>query len=331
MKKVKLSIPEPCHEDWEQMTPTERGRFCAACEKVVTDYTQWSQTELTEQIKKGNLGCGRFRLDQLQHTYVLEPQSQAWRRAASLLFPLLLGGANLAAQSSLPPITKTERTLSEKKTTPSDERGPIILSGTVIDETGEALIGASIYIKETFTGTSTDHNGFFSLSAKSDTETLVISYMGYKTYSLSAKDFTNRDSQVITLEESFEELDAIVLTGNKSVTGKIVVGMIFSKYTLEEPEVKKMFAQKVSNIQVSPNPFQGELNIQFHLAEAQNMQFQFINAAGQQVAGMSYKGNPGFNEIQWSISTTNLSGGMYFLRLVSKNRVQETVNVLYQR
>ena len=32
-------IPEPCHEDWDAMTPEEKGRFCKVCEKSVVDLT----------------------------------------------------------------------------------------------------------------------------------------------------------------------------------------------------------------------------------------------------------------------------------------------------
>jgi hypothetical protein len=38
-KKFQLQIPEPCHEDWNKMTPVHKGRFCDSCEKAVVDFT----------------------------------------------------------------------------------------------------------------------------------------------------------------------------------------------------------------------------------------------------------------------------------------------------
>jgi hypothetical protein len=35
-----VRIPSPCHEDWNRMTPNERGRHCAACDKTVVDVTR---------------------------------------------------------------------------------------------------------------------------------------------------------------------------------------------------------------------------------------------------------------------------------------------------
>jgi len=37
MKKMRISIENPCHEDWQKMLPESQGRFCQACEKTVVD------------------------------------------------------------------------------------------------------------------------------------------------------------------------------------------------------------------------------------------------------------------------------------------------------
>ncbi|MBN4072576.1 hypothetical protein JYT74_00920 [Crocinitomix catalasitica] len=44
MKKV--SIPDPCHEDWDKMTPTEKGTFCGKCQIDVIDFTTKSSHEV---------------------------------------------------------------------------------------------------------------------------------------------------------------------------------------------------------------------------------------------------------------------------------------------
>jgi hypothetical protein len=64
-------IPEPCHEDWERMTPTERGRHCASCDKVVVDLSACSPTEARAMLDEAaqratgaELGlCARVRVD----------------------------------------------------------------------------------------------------------------------------------------------------------------------------------------------------------------------------------------------------------------------------
>lgn len=58
--------------------------------------------------------------------------------------------------------------------------------GIVTDDTGETIIGASITVKGTSTGTITDMDGAFSLSVPAG-GTLVISYIGYKTQEVPIK------------------------------------------------------------------------------------------------------------------------------------------------
>lgn len=56
-----------------------------------------------------------------------------------------------------------------------------ILTGRVMDETGVGIIGASVSVKGTTVGTTTDMAGKFSLSVSSANVVLVISYVGYQT------------------------------------------------------------------------------------------------------------------------------------------------------
>ena len=58
--KMYLRIENPCHENWTQMTPMEKGRFCDACQKKVHDFTSSGKNELIDAYHSngGNL-CGR--------------------------------------------------------------------------------------------------------------------------------------------------------------------------------------------------------------------------------------------------------------------------------
>lgn len=58
----KINIPAPCSENWELMSPNEKGRFCAVCTKCVIDFTQKQPQEIQEIFneKKEETICGRF-------------------------------------------------------------------------------------------------------------------------------------------------------------------------------------------------------------------------------------------------------------------------------
>ncbi len=64
---IKLSVPEPCHEDWGAMTPEAKGRHCAVCCKTVVDFTQMSEEDIKAYFAGRAQGstCGRFLPHQL--------------------------------------------------------------------------------------------------------------------------------------------------------------------------------------------------------------------------------------------------------------------------
>jgi hypothetical protein len=66
-QKINIRIPEPCHEDWGQMSSAEKGRFCNSCSKIVVDFTVMQNQEIIDYFKEasGARTCGRFRMEQL--------------------------------------------------------------------------------------------------------------------------------------------------------------------------------------------------------------------------------------------------------------------------
>lgn len=62
---MKITIPKPCHENWDNMTPDEKGKFCSVCSKTVHDFTSFSDEELINTFDFNKNICGRFREDQL--------------------------------------------------------------------------------------------------------------------------------------------------------------------------------------------------------------------------------------------------------------------------
>ncbi|OCA79837.1 hypothetical protein BBH99_05165 [Chryseobacterium contaminans] len=62
---MKITIPKPCHENWNNMTTDEKGKFCSVCSKTVYDFTSFSDEELINTFDFNKDICGRFREDQL--------------------------------------------------------------------------------------------------------------------------------------------------------------------------------------------------------------------------------------------------------------------------
>lgn len=62
-----IQIKEPCHANWQEMTPTESGKYCGACEKVVVDFSKMSDAEIKNYFTEyaSQKTCGRFLTSQV--------------------------------------------------------------------------------------------------------------------------------------------------------------------------------------------------------------------------------------------------------------------------
>lgn len=97
------------------------------------------------------------------------------------------------------------------------------LSGRVIDQSGQPLIGVNVVVKGTNQGTSTDLAGKFLLSNVDDDATLVVSYIGYQVQEIKVN---GRSSIEITLLEDSQILDEIVVVGYSTVERRHVASSI---------------------------------------------------------------------------------------------------------
>lgn len=97
-----LQIPNPCHENWDEMQPEEQGRFCLNCQKKVVDFTTMSDEAVKNYLldKREEKTCGRFLASQIgrplknqtlsidPHWYQNLPYSRQIFYAISLFFVL---------------------------------------------------------------------------------------------------------------------------------------------------------------------------------------------------------------------------------------------------
>jgi len=81
------------------------------------------------------------------------------------------------------------------------------INGTVVDPTGETVIGATVMEKGTSNGTVTDFDGNFKLKVEAG-KTLVISYIGFLTQEVAAA-----DGMTVTLQDDALALEEVVVTG----------------------------------------------------------------------------------------------------------------------
>jgi TonB-linked SusC/RagA family outer membrane protein len=99
---------------------------------------------------------------------------------------------------------------------------PRKVSGKVTDVKGEAVIGASILVKGSSTGTISDVNGSYTISVSEKNATLVVSYVGYEKQEVKV---TSQQTNIVLVESS-KTLDEVVVVGYGTMAKKNVVGAI---------------------------------------------------------------------------------------------------------
>ena len=99
----------------------------------------------------------------------------------------------------------------------------VLVRGTVVDQTGESVIGASIQVKGTTQGTITDIDGKFSLGVPDKKSVIVVSFIGYATKELQVD--TSKTMSIV-LEEDTKVLDEVVVVGYQEVRKKDLTGSV---------------------------------------------------------------------------------------------------------
>ncbi|SHI86570.1 carboxypeptidase-like regulatory domain-containing protein [Flavobacterium terrae] len=180
MRKLQLTIPEPCHEDWNKMTPVQKGRFCSSCEKNVFDFTRSTDLQIIEMYNKNNSICGRFLPSQLDRELFYPKKKKSVWLAAVFFGMITFFNTKVSAQEK----PKTEQTetphiiVGKVAYNLENQDEEIAISGIVSDASGP-LPGVNVIVKGTTNGTQTGFDGLYNIKAKKG-DILIFSFMGMK-------------------------------------------------------------------------------------------------------------------------------------------------------
>lgn len=180
------------------MTPAAQGRHCAACNKVVVDFTRMTDAEVLAYVgQSAGAGCGRFREEQLGRPLMesLPDSGASWRKRLLAVAALLgLGTAAapaVGAQQAVP--VRVQRTITMGMVAqPATSVAPtllppLVVRGVVQDSvTHEPLPGVTVLVASSTIGVSSNQAGTFELvlpEAFRDSQPIPLqfSFVGYKT------------------------------------------------------------------------------------------------------------------------------------------------------
>ncbi|RAV98930.1 SusC/RagA family TonB-linked outer membrane protein [Pseudochryseolinea flava] len=120
------------------------------------------------------------------------------------------------------------------------QQSNLVVTGTVTDDQNEVVVGASVVVKGTTNGTTTDSDGRYSISLPTGNETLVISFIGYASQEVAVNNRTQIDVSLIT---DIATLNEVVVIGYQTVKKKDLTG---ATGVVEMSDARKITSQSVA-------------------------------------------------------------------------------------
>ncbi len=346
MEPIQLSIPTPCHEDWNKMTPNQQGRFCGSCAKTVVDFSAMTDAQLIgyfENLKNENV-CGRVYPDQLNRD-LQKPEPMVkrkklywlWQYAAAFVL-FFTKGAQVKAQGDIrgkiaPKVDTVKRPVEipirlggirKVDVPPIVHVLPALITQLFItDESNNPIAGASVQLLPSEEWIVTDSAGRINLGKTHTIKEVKVSFIGFESKQVLLK---NVKGNSIQLKQIPLVLGEVAIQCEKPV-GQQSFGAIAGGISIRRVDKVKEVAPLITtgkpaeaSFSVFPNPVQKGKEISFTITAKDKKKYKILisDADGkimlQQNAGSSTKGQPA------KINTPALwNSGMYIISLVSEN------------
>lgn len=335
---LEIKVERPCDESWDKMRPENGGRHCGQCEKVVRDFTEATDAELTGFFRdRPQHVCGRFRPEQLNRLFPFEPltpkpQIGPWRSAA-LIGGLMLSGGVVAGQSVAtpppppPPPEPSCYVLGEPALV-----GSRIVSGQVVDERGEGIIGAHVQVVGSSNVTCTDLDGYFTLPVPDGLKraAINISIIGFETETLTfnKKALKKGEPVKVQLKDKVYTLEEVTVLGfaipNKTEPNPVetfisVAGGITSAVHVVQPAGSKKEKSRSTNtdLKLFPNPFRETLNLRFPATVNGRYRVEVFELSGKRLLQRDMDLVEGDQQLALDLNTSDLPAATYLLRVLA--------------
>ncbi|CAK7081949.1 MAG: Vitamin B12 transporter BtuB [Parabacteroides sp.] len=148
-------------------------------------------------------------------------------KMTALLLPFSLTQVMASDVQTVPTGVSANRTMlgqvsEQTPSSPVPQQATRQITGTILDETGEPIIGANVVQKGTTNGTMTDLDGAFSLNVPNNA-TLVISFIGYNSMEVNV---AGKSKITVTLKEDTQKLEEVVVVGYGTQKKVTVTGAV---------------------------------------------------------------------------------------------------------
>ena len=344
--KINLTIPTPCHENWDKMTPVEKGRFCGSCQTQVVDFSIMTDHELAQFFKKPSSGslCGRFMTGQLHRDIDMPKKRIPWLKYffQMALPALFLTKASAQQTRNSKAVVNDTDTTNMKVTNDNRILGLVLpttfsgradttiiespitkqktIKGKVTDEKGEAIPFATITLTNSGNIIVADAKGMFSFDVNNSLGYLLVASTGFEAQKLCVAELGAFTAIKLAINSQAGEIAV-------SSAGTYIKKELGSRGPVEkEPEVEtdEIIQRDIeipadrNRFYIYPNPIKsgGNITAGVHLLEEGYYIVQFTSQSGQMVTQKEIWIDATAKVLNIDAPVT--AAGNYFIVLVSK-------------
>lgn len=192
--------------------------FTASAQKVSMDFRQVKLSKVFEEITRQTGLTVAYSRPTVNPDKIVTVKAEKEELAGVL--DRLFSDMNVVYEIGEKKIYLKEKQLSDSKVQSGNVR---TISGFIVDDAGEPVIGASVAVRGTSVGAITGLNGEYTLKDVPEKAKVTISFIGYKTVTLPV---TDKSLAKVTLKEDTEMLDEVVVVGygvqrKSDITGSV--------------------------------------------------------------------------------------------------------------
>lgn len=326
----RISIPVPCHEDWNKMTPDEKGAFCSSCNKSVYDFTTKDAAEVENILlsTRGQEVCGRFKKEQLTLQPDLHIPLQllprglpVFRRFALAVFLVFgttlfgctdMNGQTLGKVKLVEVVKEDELAITgEIEYIPQEEQPvtcttitgePIIIGDTLYEaEPGITIVDTT----QMRTNNQLNITDTAEIIAESEPAPIVLHMLGMV---------------MVTIPEEAPALDVNTVRP-VLIAREPEIDLIEEERNNGHEEATFTSGGSKPNIQCYPNPSTGPVTINYEIKERSDVLLEVFDAGGRRVRTLIDIKNYYNGIYNTSFDLSELPAGNYTLRLRSGEEV----------
>jgi hypothetical protein len=318
-----VRIPEPCHEEWNNMKPDAKGKFCNSCSKSVFDFSNKTDTEIRDILieYKDQKVCGHFKKTQIDRHLNISinlrdlPKNISITKAFGIALFLVFGTVLFSC---------------------TNEYGQKVNGIEIVDSDKENMIMGDLSFPSPPIQSVVEKSETISgdtIMSMDSLETICFSE-SYVEGAISIVELLNEEIKPVKQDTDVEELPATI---EEPMIDAVITGMFVSDYagkndsieitskdsTISEGSKKIMNQEdifKPNNSNIYPNPGNGEFIIKYDVLKRANVNIDIHNMEGVLIRTIVNISNQYEGQYQIPVNLNELPNGIYLVSLVNDGK-----------